>query len=250
MLTILLTNDDGVDAPGLNILAEKLWAVANVVVVAPNTDFSGASHSLTLTRPLRVAKLNNGFYSVNGTPTDCVHLAITGLLDTMPDMVISGINTCPNLGDDVLYSGTVAGAMEGRFLGYPSIAVSSAGKEIANYECAADVTVELVKKLQTHPLPADTVLNVNIPDVPYAELKGWRVTALGKRHNAQPLIKQKDPRGHDTYWIGLPSEHFHPAENTDFQAIEEGFVSITPLHADLTRYASISSLAEWAAKTN
>lgn len=248
MLTILVSNDDGVHAPGINILVEKLWEMANVVVVAPNSDNSGASHSLTLTRPLRVIKLENGFLSVNGTPSDCIHLAITGLLDVVPDMVISGINSCPNLGDDVLYSGTVAAAMEGRFLGYPSIAISSLGSETQHYECAARVAVDLIKQLEVHPLPADTVLNVNVPAVPYEELAGWKVTCLGKRHKAQPLIKQLDPRGNEVIWIGLPSEGFHPGDNTDFQAVEQGYVSVTPLDIDLTQHSAIKALEMWASK--
>lgn len=245
MRTILLSNDDGVDAPGLAILAEKLWEIANVVVVAPSSDQSGSSHSLTLSRPLRVRKLSNGFISVNGTPSDCIHLAITGLLDEQPDMVISGINSGPNLCDDVLYSGTVAAAMEGRFLGFPSMAISCTNRIPLHYAAAAQVTVDLLKQLRKHPLPADTVLNVNVPDLPYNELRGWRVTRLGQRHKAEPMVKTTDPRGYDAYWIGLPGDSRIAGEDIDFQAISEGYVSLTPLHADLTHYDALTSLQKW-----
>jgi 5'-nucleotidase len=245
MLTILVSNDDGVDAPGLVILAEKLWEVANVVVVAPNSDQSGASHSLTLSRPLRATQLSNGFYSVNGTPTDCVHLALTGLLEQQPDMVISGINSGANLGDDVLYSGTVAAAMEGRFLGFPSIAVSCVSRRPEHYETAAQVAVNLVKQLQSRPLPPDTVLNVNVPDVPHSELAGLKITHLGQRHKAERLVEQKDPRGNQVYWIGLPGAENIATEDTDFYAVNTGYVSVTPLHADLTHYTAIQGLQQW-----
>ena len=248
MLTILVSNDDGVDAPGLAILEKALWELANIVVVAPNTDYSGSSHSLTLNRPLRMATLSNGYISINGTPSDCVHMALTGLLETEPDMVVSGINSGANLGDDVLYSGTVAAAMEGRFLGLPSLAISSVGKENQHYEAAARVTVDLMKLLQLHPLPADTILNVNVPDLPYEELRGWRVTRLGNRHKAEPVIKQQDPRGNPVYWVGLPGPRNQMGEDTDFFAVNAGYVSITPLHADLTQHSAIASLQQWVQK--
>ncbi|MFI4954980.1 MAG: 5'/3'-nucleotidase SurE [Gammaproteobacteria bacterium] len=249
MQTILVSNDDGVDAPGITILAQKLWEVANVVVVAPNSDQSGASHSLTLSRPLRVSQLSNGFYSVNGTPSDCVHLAITGFLEHQPDMVISGINSGPNLGDDVLYSGTVAAAMEGRFMGYPSIAISSMSRDPTHYASAAKVAVDLVKQLQVYPLPPDTVLNVNVPDLPYDELRGWRITRLGQRQKAESVVRQRDPRGHEVYWIGLPGAENNAGEDTDFYAVNAGFVSITPLHADLTHHSALASLEQWLQST-
>ena len=245
MQTILVSNDDGVDAPGIKILAEKLWDIANVVVVAPNTDQSGASHSLTLSRPLRAAQLSNGFYSVNGTPSDCVHLAITGFLEQEPQMVISGINSGPNLGDDVLYSGTVAAAMEGRFMGFPSIAISSLSWESTYYATAAQVAVDLVKQLQAFPLPPDTILNVNVPALPYEQLRGWRITRLGQRHKAEAVIRQYDPRGREVYWIGLPGPEHNDGDDTDFNAVNNGYVSITPLHADLTHHSALANLRLW-----
>lgn len=248
MLTILLSNDDGVDAPGIVTLAQTLWEIANVIVVAPNRDRSGSSHSLTLYRPLRPIKLPNGFISVDGTPSDCVHLAITGFLETTPDMVISGINAGPNLGDDVLYSGTVAAAMEGRFLGYPAIAISSVGREPQHYECSAKVTLDLIKQIQQYPLPPNVVLNVNVPAVPYTELRGWKITHLGQRHKAEPTIRQQDPRGRDVFWIGLPGAEHLGGEGTDFHAINHGYVSLTPLHADLTSYPSMAALEQWVSE--
>lgn len=245
MLTILLSNDDGVDAPGLNQLAQALWDVANVIVVAPNSDQSGASHSLTLSRPLRLSTMSNGFISVNGTPSDCVHIAITGFLDKLPDMVVSGINSGPNLGDDVMYSGTVAAAMEGRFLGYPAIAVSSLGTEPQHFDCAARVTLDIIEKIKKNPLPSNIILNVNVPAVPYEELQGWKITRLGERHIAEPVIRQKDPRGRDVFWIGLPGPENYAGEDTDFYAVTHGYVSLTPLLADFTAYQTINQLREW-----
>ena len=248
MLTILVSNDDGVHAPGLEILAQALGQVANVVVVAPNTDCSGASHSLTLSRPLRASKLSNGYISLNGTPSDCVHLAVTGFFLQEPEMVISGINAGPNMGDDVLYSGTVAAAMEGRFAGYPSIAISSVGVEEEHFKTAAKVALDLVQQLQFFPLPADTVLNVNVPSLSYEELRGWKITRLGQRHRAEPVIRQTDPRGNEVYWIGLNGPENPGGEGTDFHAVSNGFVSLTPLHADLTHYDAMSNLQQWISK--
>jgi 5'-nucleotidase len=248
MLTILISNDDGVDAPGIVALAQALWEIANVIVVAPNRDRSGSSHSLTLDRPLRPVKLANGYVSIDGTPSDCVHLAITGFLESAPDMVISGINSGANLGDDVLYSGTVAAAMEGRFLGYPSIAISSLGQEPQHYASAARVAVDLIKQIQKHPLPSSVILNVNVPALPYEELQGWKVTRLGQRHIAEPVIKQQDPRGRDVFWIGLPGGENYAGEDTDFYAVTHGYVSLTPLHADLTSYSAMAALEQWAQK--
>jgi len=249
MLTILVSNDDGVDAPGITTLAQTLWEIGNVVVVAPNVDRSGSSHSLTLSRPLRAVKLSNGYISINGTPSDCVHLAITGFLEQMPDMVISGINAGSNLGDDVLYSGTVAAAMEGRFLGYPSIAISSVGTEQKNFDCTARVTVDLIQHVLKNPLPPSAILNVNVPAILYEELQGWKVTRLGQRHKAEPVIRQKDPRGNEVYWIGLPGGEHYAGEDSDFYAINHGFVSLTPLHADLTSYPAMTVLQQWVDKT-
>mgnify|MGYP005855358055 CR=1 FL=1 len=244
-MRILLSNDDGYLAPGLAALARAVGSVAHVDVVAPERDRSGASNSLTLDRPLRVKVGENGFRFVDGTPTDCVHLAITGLMDTQPNMVIAGINRGANLGDDVIYSGTVAAAMEGRFLGFPAIAVSLVGKASTHFETAAAVVVQLVKHLHAHSLPADTILNVNVPDVPVAQLTGIEVTRLGHRHKAEPVVKSTDPHGNPVYWVGAAGPEADAGPGTDFYAIKRNAVSITPLHVDLTRYTAMDQAAAW-----
>jgi 5'-nucleotidase len=244
-MKILISNDDGFLAPGLNILAKTLREIAEITVVAPDRNRSGASNSLSLVNPLRTMTNDNGFISVNGTPTDCVHLAVTGLLKEMPDMVISGINEGSNLSDDVLYSGTVAAATEGRFLGLPSIAVSLAGPKCRHYESAAQIAKNLVLQLQTKALPSDTVLNVNVPDLPLSEIRGVQVTRLGTRHIAEPTIKTVDPRGRKIYWIGQPGPEQDAGPGTDFYAVNKGYVSITPLHLDLTHYKVMEQLTGW-----
>ncbi len=244
-MRILLSNDDGYLAPGLACLANSLQSIADIDVVAPERDRSGASNSLTLNQPLRLHKADNGFHYVDGTPTDCVHLAITGLLEKEPDMVISGINCGANLGDDVLYSGTVAAAMEGRFLGLPAIAVSLIGQEGKYYETAAEVVLRLLEQLEADPLPADTILNLNVPDVPYDELSGFEATRLGHRHKSEPVIEDVDPHGQKIYWVGPPGAEADAGSGTDFHAIKRNFVSITPLHVDLTRYTAIEQVSEW-----
>jgi 5'-nucleotidase len=200
--------------------------------------------------PLRVYATDNGFIKVDGTPTDCVHLAITGLLDHEPDMVFAGINHGSNLGDDVLYSGTVAAATEGRFLGLPAIAISLVGSNPIHFETAADVAVTLLKQLVKKPLPKDTILNVNVPDVALKDLKGFKATRLGQRHKSEPVIKSKDPRGRIIYWVGPPGAEQDAGPGTDFYAINEGYVSVTPLQIDLTRYESIDALASWLPMEN
>ena len=244
-MRILLSNDDGYFAPGLACLAAAVSRIAQIDVVAPERDRSGASNSLTLTTPLRLHRAANGFFYVDGTPTDCVHLAITGLLEHEPDIVISGINHGANLGDDVIYSGTVAAAMEGRFLGLPAIAVSLAGRSGANFETAARVVLDLIEKLKSHPLPTDTILNVNVPDVPYDQLKGIEATRLGHRHKAEPVIKATDPHGNPIYWVGPPGAEADAGPGTDFYAIRQRRVSVTPLHVDLTRHATLTQVASW-----
>ena len=246
MIKILLSNDDGYLAPGLACLAEALSTVAELKVVAPERDRSGASNSLTLSSPLRVRRAANGFFFVDGTPTDCVHLAITGLMESEPDMVIAGINHGANLGDDVIYSGTVAAAMEGRFLGLPAIAVSLAmQKNGGNYRTAAEVIVHLLKKLENNPLPADTILNVNVPDIPYAQLAGFAATRLGHRHKAEPVVRDSDPQGNTIYWVGPPGAEADAGPGTDFFAIKQRFVSITPLQVDLTRHVALAQISSW-----
>lgn len=244
-MKILISNDDGIYAPGINILAQELATVADIVVMAPDRNRSGASNSLTLTRPLRVKKLDNGYYSVEGTPTDCVHLAVTGILDTQFDMVVSGINDSPNLGDDVFYSGTVAAAMEGRYLGLPAIAVSMGGHNIQYYETAARITRELITTINEKRLPSQTILNVNVPDMPINHIKGLRVTRLGTRHSSEPIIKDYDPRGREIYWIGPAGSEADAGAGTDFDAVKSGYVSVTPLNLDMTHYKLFDPLSNW-----
>lgn len=247
-MRILLSNDDGYLAPGLACLAQALRAGAHVDVVAPERDRSGASNSLTLTTPLRVKQGENGFYYVDGTPTDCVHLAVTGLLKPEPDMVIAGINRGANLGDDVIYSGTVAAAMEGRFLGLPALAISLVGPAGRHFETAAQIAVQLFDKLRNDPLPADTILNVNVPDVPIDRIAGFEATRLGQRHKAEPVIEASDPHGQTIYWVGAPGAEADAGPGTDFHAVRHNFVSITPIHVDLTRYTALDQVASWLGK--
>ena len=244
-MRILISNDDGYQAPGLVCLAEVLRRHARIDVVAPDRDRSGASNSLTLDAPIRASVMENGFIRVNGTPTDCVHLAITGLLEAEPDMVIAGINAGANLGDDVLYSGTVAAAMEGRFLGYPALALSLVGTRLRHFDTAARVAGSLVEHLRAEPLPADIILNVNVPDLPWDALAGFRVTRLGHRHKAEPVIKDTDPRGQPIYWVGPSGPEQDAGPGTDFHAVREGFVSVTPLQVDLTRHGALELTARW-----
>lgn len=248
MLKILLTNDDGVYAKGLAVLADALNDIAQINVVAPDRNRSGASNSLTLSAPLRVKYLENEMMSVEGTPTDCVHVAITGLLPHAPDMVISGINAGANLGDDVWYSGTVAAAMEGRFLGLPAIAISLAGENLQYYSTAGMVIYKIVERLQVEPLPVSTILNINVPDVPYGDLQGFEVTRLGTRHSAEPTIRQLDPRGHPVYWVGPAGAAADAGPGTDFAAIAHKRVSITPIRIDLTHHEVFDQLSSWAKK--
>jgi 5'-nucleotidase len=244
-MKILLSNDDGYLAQGLNTLAEAVATLADTVIVAPDRNQSGASHSLTLDAPLRVGQTSADVYYVSGTPTDCVHLAITGLLDYEPDMVVAGINHGSNLGDDVLYSGTVAAAIEGRFLGLPAIAVSLTGDNPVHFATAATATCALISRLKNHPLPADTILNVNVPDIPFEQIEGFQATRLGFRHKAEPVVKAADPKGNPIYWVGPAGAGQDAGPGTDFHAITEGFVSVTPLQIDLTRYDAIDTLGEW-----
>ena len=240
----LLSNDDGYQAPGIAALAEALAELGKVTVVAPDRDRSGASNSLTLDAPLYVKEDNRGFHYVNGTPTDCVHLAITGVLDEEPDMVISGINSGANLGDDVLYSGTVAAAMEGRFMGCPAIAFSLAGESPTDYSAAVSVAKKIIQSLIDKPRD-DVLLNVNIPDVAFDDLKGFEVTRLGNRHKSEPALEATDPRGRKVYWVGPVGQEQDGGEGTDFHAIRSNKVSITPLQVDLTRHDSLSSISKW-----
>ena len=244
-MQILISNDDGYQAPGLRCLAEALSELADIVVVAPDRDRSGASNSLSLKNPLYVTRHDNGFHSVEGTPTDCVHLAITGLLEREPDMVVSGINSGPNMGDDVIYSGTVAAAMEGRFLGLPAIAISQAAPCPQHFDTADRVAVWLVRRLRERPLPPDSILNVNVPDVPWEQLAGFRVVRLGHRHKSEPVVKSIDPRGRPIYWVGPAGPEQDAGPDTDFHAVRAGYVAITPLQVDLTRHGALTTLKQW-----
>jgi 5'-nucleotidase len=247
-MRILLSNDDGYFAPGLAILAKTLAELGTITVVAPERDYSGASNSLTLDRPLTVRESANGFRFVNGTPTDCVHLAVTGLLDEMPDMIVSGINLGANMGDDTIYSGTVAAATEGYLLGIPSLAISLTSKEGRHYETAARVARDLVERFQKQAIAEAVLLNVNVPDIPYDALKGFEVTRLGKRHKAEPIIKTTTPRNQTVYWVGAAGSAQDAGPGTDFHAVASDRVSLTPLQMDLTHPEQIPVVRNWLAK--
>ncbi|MES2771482.1 MAG: 5'/3'-nucleotidase SurE [Pseudomonadota bacterium] len=246
-MRILISNDDGYLSSGIACLARTLAEIAEITVVAPERDRSGASNSLTLDRPLSLKKAENGFYYVNGTPTDCVHLAVTGMFDTLPDMVISGINHGANMGDDTIYSGTVAAATEGYLLGIPSIAVSLCSKPGEHFHSAARVVRELVLLLQNKAMSVPVLLNVNVPDLPYADLRGTVVTRLGKRHKAEPVVRALTPRNETVFWVGAAGAAQDAGEGTDFYAIAEQKVSITPLQVDLTHTAQLPLLNSWLA---
>lgn len=244
-MKILVTNDDGVYAPGILALAQAMSDLGEVQVIAPDRNRSGASNSLTLDNPVRIKRLDNGFISVEGTPTDCVHCALTGYLDYDPDIVVSGINEGANLGDDVLYSGTVAAAMEGRFLGLPAFAFSLAGHGGDDYTAAAEIAKRMVAHIVDHPLAANTLLNVNIPDVSPEEIKGFEIVRLGNRHRGESLQEATDPRGHQVFWLGKAGPEQDSGPGTDFHAVANGFVSITPLQTDLTHYQGFEKVSQW-----
>ena len=247
-MRILISNDDGYSAPGIDHLARALAEIAEVTVVAPERDRSGASNSLTLDRPLSLKRAANGYYYVNGTPTDCVHLAVTGMLDELPDMVVSGINNGANMGDDTIYSGTVAAATEGFLMGVPSLAISLCSKAGVHYETAARVALELVKTVQREKAGEPLLLNVNVPDVPYDELRGMEVTRLGKRHRAEPVVTTITPRNETVYWVGAAGAAQDAGEGTDFFAVSQNRVSVTPLQIDLTHNAQLSMVRGWLKK--
>lgn len=242
---VLVSNDDGFREQGIRCLAEELARTERVTVVAPDRNRSGASNSLTLEYPLHPRREAENVFSVDGTPTDCVHLAITGFLEDEPDMVFSGINAGANLGDDVLYSGTVAAAMEGRFLGLPAIAISLVTEQAHHYRTAARVAREIMEHLARDPLPADTILNINVPDRSWDDLCGFESTRLGHRHKAEPVVASEDPKGRRVYWIGPPGAEQDAGPGTDFHAVARGYVSVTPLTVDLTRYQALDQVAGW-----
>lgn len=260
-MKLLLSNDDGYFAEGILTLLDHLQnceqklfneKLSEIILIAPDRNRSAASNSLTLMSPLRLnerhamhseSRVKFKMFSVNGTPTDCVHLGVNGVLGYQPDIVISGINAGANMGDDVLYSGTVAAATEGRFLGKPSVAISLCGDK--HFETAAKVFLELFTQKSPLPLSSDTILNINVPDLPYSEIQGFKVTRLGRRHASEPVVQQLDPRGLPIYWIGPAGEALDASEGTDFEAVEQGYVSMTPLKIDLTQHQAIEDLSDW-----
>ena len=247
-MELLISNDDGIEAEGIRVLADSMRGLGKVTIVAPDKNRSGASNSLTLDAPIRITELEDAVYRVSGTPTDCVHVALTGLLAEDPDIVVSGINAGANLGDDVIYSGTVAAAMEGRFLGYPAVALSLVFNDDVDkhhYDTAGEAAIRLVRQLQRDPLPADTILNVNVPNCPWSEIRGFEVTRLGHRHRAEPVVKTTDPRGREMYWIGPAGAEQDAGTGTDFDAVRRKFISVTPIHVDLTRYQALEQVAGW-----
>jgi 5'-nucleotidase len=247
-MKILVSNDDGYFAPGIALLAEALRQLGEVTVVAPERDRSGSSNSLTLDRPLTVRRAPNGFFSVNGTPTDCVHIAVTGLLDFTPDVIVSGINLGANMGDDTIYSGTVAAAAEGYLLGIPALAVSLTSKTGEHFDSAIAIALQLVERFRRQPMGEPMLLNVNVPDVAPTRLRGIEVTRLGKRHKAEPVIKMQTPRGETAYWIGPAGAAQDAGPGTDFHAVENCRVSVTPLRLDLTHSGQLPAVKEWLSK--
>jgi 5'-nucleotidase len=244
-MRILLSNDDGYFAPGIQALADALAGLGEIVVVAPEQNRSGASNSLTLDRPLLLKQAASGFYFVNGTPTDCVHLAVTGMLGYLPDMIVSGINHGANMGDDTIYSGTVAAATEGFLLGIPSVAISLTSHDGKNFNTAGRVARDIVERFIRNPIREPVLLNVNVPDIPHADLKGTEVTRLGRRHKAEPVVTMRSPRNETVYWVGAAGAAADAGPGTDFNAVERGCVSITPLQIDLTHTAQLSAISHW-----
>ena len=244
-MRILLSNDDGYQAQGLRELAKALEQLAEITVVAPDRDRSGASNSLTLETPLRVEQVESNVYCVNGTPTDCVHVAITGLLAHEPDMVISGVNHGANLGDDVLYSGTVAAAMEGRFLGSPAVAVSLVAGGGRHFGTAVSLIRRMVGRMTDDPLPGETILNINVPDLPETSIRGVQATRLGFRHKSEPVVQARDPKDRPVYWVGPAGEGQDAGPGTDFHAVANGWISVTPIKIDLTDHAARDTVAGW-----
>lgn len=244
-MRILIANDDGYLAPGIRTLHQAMRMLGEATIVAPDRNRSGASNSLTLSHPVHAKQHESDVYSLEGTPTDCVNIALSGLLQEDADMVISGINDGPNMGDDVLYSGTVAAAIEGRHLGHPALAVSMANHEPSYYSTAAKVVTQLVDQLKEVPLPSDTILNINVPDLPFEKIKGLQATRLGTRHPSKNAIRQLSPRGETVYWIGAAGEVADDGPGTDFGATKAGYVSVTPLQIDLTRLDSVAQVGQW-----
>lgn len=248
----LVSNDDGINATGIKALIEALQDLGKVTVYAPSGDRSGASNSLTLDRPVRIHKVEDNRFAVDGTPTDCVHMALTGLMDEVPNMVASGINNAANLGDDVLYSGTVAAAIEGRHLGLPAIAFSLATShksgQVRYFETAQYFIKKIIANIFANPLPQDTILNINFPNLPVNEVKGIRVTRFGNRHKAENTVQELDPRGRKIYWVGPAGPEADAGKGTDFHAVKHGYVSITPMQVDMTKHSLLEEIKIWSAK--
>jgi 5'-nucleotidase len=244
-MKVLLSNDDGVHAEGLGTLHEVLSKHHQTTVIAPDRNCSGFSNALSLRTPLRIEEMKNGFFAVNGTPSDCVHLGVNAFLSEEPDLVVSGINHGPNLGDDVVYSGTVAAATEGRYMGHPAIAVSLAGHEGEHFESAARCTLTLMSYLDAHPLTENQILNVNVPDLPYEQIKGFKITRLGRRHPSESMVKALDPVGREIYWYGKLGGEADAGVGTDFDAVANGYCSVTPITVDMTDHNSIQQMKQW-----
>lgn len=244
-MKILLSNDDGVFAPGIKVLFEHLSKDHEVVVIAPDRNCSGMSNALSLHSPLRMQKMENGFYAVNGTPSDCVQVGINCFLDEQPDLVISGINDGPNLGDDTIYSGTVAAAFEGRHMGLPAIAVSICSKHVKHFDTAAEIVCRLVANIQDHPLSSNEILNVNVPDLPASQIKGIKATRTGRRHRADTMVKDTDPFGKEIFWYGKIGKESDGGDGTDFDAINNAYCSVTPLSVDMTVHSHIAQINSW-----
>ena len=247
-MRILISNDDGYQAKGIKQLAESLSEIADIIIVAPNTNKSAASSSLTLGKPLKPIQIEHNIYAIDATPSDCVHLALCGFLKESIDLVVTGINFGPNLGDDVIYSGTVAGAIEGRFIGLPSIAISLASFECENFETAGAIAKQLVAQIDKAPLSYNTIMNVNVPDVPLSNIKGIKSTRLGNRHQSSPSIQ--DENNPSLFWIGENGKEADNGEGTDFHAIANNFVSVTPLQIDLTKYSEVKQVSDWLQDLN
>ncbi|WP_338515988.1 5'/3'-nucleotidase SurE [Candidatus Legionella polyplacis] len=247
-MKILISNDDGIYSPGIKFLKKEMSLIAETIVIAPDRNCSGYSNALTLTKPLKINKLKNNYYSVTGTPVDCVHLGLTGLINKKFDIVISGINDQPNLGDDILYSGTIAAAMEGRYLKLPAISLSISKNKNDNiyyYNVAAIIARQLVTNLYKNIFPPKTILNINVPNIPLNKIKGIKISRLGTRHYPKSLIKDYDPRGNKIYWIGLPGLKSDTGPGTDFYAIKNNYISITPINTNLTNYKIFNELKIW-----
>jgi len=247
MPKILVTNDDGVHSEGIHALAAALRPLGQVIVAAPHIEASAIGHALTLRRPLRLERLRDGVYEIDGTPTDCVNIGITKLFQSLPDLVVSGINKGYNLGDDVTYSGTVSAAMEGTLLGVPSMAVSQVEGEVAGFEAAGRVAQLVAARLLVEGLPAKTLLNVNVPR---GEVSGIRITRLGHRVYREKVIQEVDPRGRPYYWIGVGPPEWREDEASDIAAVHAGLASVTPLHLDLTHFGALGRMAEWEGGLN